>query len=55
MPTLLCRSCFPDLTQFSENRASMADDDVISVIETAYRSALLRIESRPGLIDDVTS
>jgi len=40
------------MTRFSEDPDPLPDDDIISVIETAYRSALLQIESHPQLIND---
>jgi TniQ len=51
---LLCRCCSGDLTRFSEMHACLPDDDIIFVIETAYRSALHEIAPHPRLMDNAT-
>jgi hypothetical protein len=51
---LLCRSCSGDLTRASEMHDCLPDDDIIFVIETAYRSALHEIAPHPRFMDNAT-
>ena len=54
LPAFQCRSCFTDLTWSSKETNYLPDDNIISVVETAYRSALLGIASHPKLLDNAT-
>ena len=54
LPAFQCRSCFTDLTQSPKEPNHLPDDHIISVVETAYRSALLGIPSQPNLLDNAT-
>jgi hypothetical protein len=51
---LQCRSCSGNLTRSTEMDDCLPDDDVIFVIETAYRSALHENAPHRGFMDNAT-
>jgi hypothetical protein len=52
--SLRCRSCSGDLTRASEPHACLRDDDIIFLIETAYRSALHEVAPNNRSVEHAT-
>ena len=47
LPSLVCRSCSKDLAQRPKEHNHLRDNDIIAVVETAYRSSLLEMAWDP--------
>ena len=54
LPSLVCRSCFKDLTHPPDQHNYVPDDDIIAIVEAAYRSSLIGLAWNQRLLDNAT-